>query len=217
MILMNANLGMALGALDGSTLEGAIQWLEGLSPAVAYASLIGIAALEYIFPPAPGNTLALGGATLAIAGAFAPSLVFFCLVGGSFVGAMLAYAAGRWLEGRPPMHWMEKPIVASGLERTRAFYESHGALFIAANRFIPGLRSFCFFGAGLFRMPAMQVALLGTLSAALYNGLLLLLAWQLSTHLDQIANLIAPFAVVCVAAAILFLWRRKRKATVASG
>src|SRR5260370_42657821 len=87
------------------------------------------------------------------------------------LGNTVNYSIGR-LIGKKDVHWEESRIFnRRALDRAHAFYERHGGKTIIITRFVPILRTFAPFVAGIGRM--------GYLRFSLYN-LAGALAWVLS-------------------------------------
>ena len=182
----------------------------GSGQSVAGLSLLAAAAaIEYVFPPFPGDTITLFGAFLATTRGWSLPLVFLAVMVGSVAGSMLAFALGHRLRHRGKEGAMAK---------VRAGFDRYGPAFLLANRFLPGIRAAFFVVAGMVEIKSWHVALYSTISAAAWNlGLLALgsalganyqtmLAWVQSYSTWAVA-ITALLAVVVLAALAL---RRRR-------
>lgn len=193
-----------------------MQSIEGPS---AYLALLLAAMTEYVVPPLPGDTFALAGVALAATAGYSPWLVHLALTLGAMLGGQLAWAFGRYVGARRERSpgFLHGPRTERALDEVRRRFEKHGAAYLLANRFVPALRAFFFVGAGLAKMPGWKVALYGGLSAAAWNGLLLLVGWALGANLDRLAELVRQYTWVAlgvVALAIgIALWRARRART----
>jgi membrane-associated protein len=186
--------------------------------------LLALAALsEYVLPPFPGDTITLVGAAFAIRGQLSAWVVFAACTAGSVVGAAIDYGFGVWLEGR-----LERPGVAARfarwvppdrLARLEAQYRRWGPWLIAANRFVPVSRAFFFVFAGMSRLGLAKTLLLGTLSAAVWNALLIAVAYQVGANTEQLAawfdrfnrGAFAAVAVLALAGGAYVLAKRRRR------
>src|SRR5262249_48698448 len=126
-------------------------------------SILALSAfIEYIFPPFPGDLIAVFGAFLVTRRGWSwPGVAAATLVGSS-AGCMVAYAAGRWLarsEAGWHARWLVKirPRIDAIVERFRR----HGALYITINRFLPSVRALFFVAAGMARLPWWKVLAFG--------------------------------------------------------
>lgn len=195
-------------------------WLEGHEGPLAYLVLALSAMLEYVVPPLPGDTIALFGVSLASTAGWNPWLIYLALNAGAIAGGQSAYYAGRYFG---PRH--RRPAFLRGaraeaeLERVRDLFRKHGAIALAANRFVPAFRSVFFVGAGIAQLPALAVLGWGALSALLWNALLVGLGYALGatfTALEHGMRLYAVGAViVLVAIAGTWMWRRRKPKTAA--
>lgn len=155
------------------------------------------ACIEYLFPPFPGDMITVFGAFLVARRGWSGPAVFGAVTLGSAVGCMVDYAVGRWL-GRTEERWTRgrlgrfRPQIDRLVER----FARHGALYIAINRFIPSLRGFFFVAAGMARLPWWKVLAFGTLSALLWNALLLLLGLTVGQSWDRLVSLFETYALL---------------------
>src|SRR5438094_3744492 len=62
-----------------------------------FAMLGGAAAIEYLFPPFPGDLIVVFGAFLVTRRSWPALPVMLAVLVGSMVGFMIDYYAGRWL------------------------------------------------------------------------------------------------------------------------
>ena len=171
------------------------------------------ACIEYLFPPFPGDTITVFGAFLVARRGWSGPAVFGAVTVGSAIGCMLDYAFGRWL-GKTEERWAKgrlgryRPQIDSLVER----FSRHGGLYIAINRFIPSLRGLFFIAAGMARLRWWVVLAYGTLSALLWNALLLLLGVTVGESWDRLVSLFATYGLVfwaLVVIAVVALIARK--------
>jgi membrane protein DedA with SNARE-associated domain len=154
------------------------------------------ACIEYLFPPFPGDTITVFGAFLVARRGWSGPAVFGAVTVGSAIGCMLDYAFGVWL-GRTEERWTRGRIgnyrlqIDGLVER----FSRHGGLYIAINRFIPSLRGLFFIAAGMARLRWWVVLAYGTLSALLWNALLLLLGVTVGESWDRLVSLFRTYGV----------------------
>jgi membrane protein DedA with SNARE-associated domain len=155
------------------------------------------ACIEYLFPPFPGDTITVFGAFLVARRGWSGPAVFGAVTVGSAVGCMLDYAFGRWL-GKTEERWTRgrlakfRPQIDALVER----FSRHGGLYIAINRFVPSLRGLFFIAAGMARLRWWVVLAYGTLSALLWNALLLLLGVTVGESWDRLVSLFATYGLL---------------------
>ncbi len=192
------------------------EWLEAHEGPLAYLVLALAALLEYVFPPLPGDVIALFGTFLAATAGYSGLLVYLALTLGALGGGMLAWAFGRWL-GPEPERW---PRLLRGPRTRRAIgnvldrFERHGAAYLALNRFVPALRGFFFVAAGMRQMPAPTVAFWGGLSAAAWNGLILAVGYAAGTQWETLQLLLERYtwgAVMVVTLVVVVAGVRARR------
>lgn len=104
-----------------------------------------------IAPFLPGDSLLFAaGAVAASTGKLNPLLVGAVFILAALLGDSTNYAIGRWFGGRLSQ---SRFVRKDYLERAHAFYEKHGGKTVFFARFMPILRTFAPFVAGVSRMP----------------------------------------------------------------
>ena len=124
-----------------------------------------------VTPFLPGDSLLFIAGALAAGGSIDVHLLALLLVAAAVLGNTVNYSIGRFI-GPKVFHWEESRFFnRRALDRAHAFYEKHGGKTIVITRFVPILRTFAPFVAGIARM--------SYLSFTAYN-LAGALAWVLS-------------------------------------
>ena len=186
----------------------------------AYALVLAAAAIEYIFPPVPGDTVALFAVALAVRAQLSWVLVYLAMTLGALLGGLAAWGFGLWLanqEERWPS-FLRTPGATRALDALRRGYEQHGAMYLVVNRFLPALRAFFFVGAGMSRMNVGPVIVFGGISAALWNALLMGIGYAVGNNWDMLRDLAERYAVatlILVVIAVIgliarFVWDSRR-------
>lgn len=163
------------------------------APAILFlASLV-----EYLLPPFPGDLLVVLGAWYAVQGVLSWPVAFAAVTLGAVLGAAVDYGIGWWLAPRLDARASRRgPLSAERLARFVSAYQRWGSALLLANRFMPGLRAFVFVAAGAARIPLARVLLLGGLSAALWNALLLAAGGLLVRSLPELVELFQAYSNV---------------------
>lgn len=145
-----------------------------------YAILFAIVFSETGFvvtPFLPGDSLLfVAGALAAVGGAGGMNIgvLIAVLFAAAVLGNMLNYQIGRYL-GPKVFQWEGSRFFnKAALQKTHAFYEVHGGKTLVISRFLPLLRTFAPFVAGIGAMSYGRFTLFNTTGAALWVGSLTL-------------------------------------------
>jgi len=140
----------SLLALDQTIGQLAAQyghWLYALLFAIIFAET-GLV----IFPFLPGDSILFIAGTVAASAALDIHLLVLVLVVAAILGDSLNYAIGNYIGprvfDRPDSRWFRQ----EHLRRTQAFYDRYGGVTIIIGRFIPIIRTFAPFLAGVAGM-----------------------------------------------------------------
>jgi membrane-associated protein len=177
-----------------------MRWLAENESPLSYLVLALAAALEYIFPPLPGDMIALFGTFLAASAGYHPALVYIALTVGAIAGSLVAYAFGRKI-GRDEADWprmLQGARTRRALHATIARFERHGAAYLIINRFLPALRSFFFVAAGMAGMDVKRVVLFGGISAALWNALILAAGYAVGDNWETLQRWFERYTAVAL-------------------
>ncbi|MGH7504193.1 MAG: VTT domain-containing protein, partial [Longimicrobiales bacterium] len=103
-----------------------------------------------VTPFLPGDSLLFAAGAFAARGALEPGVLFLLLGIAAIAGDTINYWIGRYVA--PRLKRGIPFVKQSHIDRTHAFYEKHGAKTIILARFIPIVRTFAPFVAGIGAM-----------------------------------------------------------------
>ncbi len=164
----------------------------------------------------PGDTLLFIGGAFCASGAMNVGLLILLLIVAAVAGNTLNYFIGRFIGHKVFSHnyrWLDQ----DALRKTHQFYEKYGGITVVLSRFLPVLRTFAPFVAGVSEMTFSKFQAFNIGGAALWVGLLVSLGYFFGNipvfhdHLNSIALIGTGAAVLPVVAGAL--WRFSRKAT----
>jgi membrane-associated protein len=188
-----------------------------------YALLMGIIFSEtglVIAPWLPGDSLLFVVGTLAGAGSIQYLTVTPLLMLASFSGDSTNYAIGRFV-GQRLVAGGGRLVKREHLERTQEFYRVHGGKTVVIARFLPIIRTFAPFVAGIGRMGYPRFALFGSVGALLWVGSLVTAGFFLGNIPWVRQNLTLMILLVIILSllpgAIAYLRRRATPAAVGAG
>jgi membrane-associated protein len=136
-------------------LDRHLQWLVANYGPWIYAILFLIIFCEtglVVMPFLPGDSLLFVAGTLAAGGDMYIHGLFALLALASFAGDNTNYWIGRFVGPRVFTREKSWAFNPAHLERTRRFYDRHGGKTIVIARFVPIVRTFAPFVAGIGRM-----------------------------------------------------------------
>ena len=109
-----------------------------------------------VTPFLPGDSLLFVVGTIAAVGGMDLATVMAVLVGAALCGDNVNYWIGRWTGPRVFRKRESRWLNPRHLERTHAFYERHGGKTIVIARFVPIVRTYVPFVAGVGAMPYLR-------------------------------------------------------------
>jgi len=105
-----------------------------------------------VMPFLPGDSLLFVAGTIAAVGGLDFSLLLVLLTVAAILGDAVNYSVGRYF-GPKVFGWENSRFFnRSAFDRTHAFYEKHGGITIIVARFLPFIRTFAPFVAGVAEM-----------------------------------------------------------------
>ncbi len=158
----------------------------------SYAFVFLFMVIESSFIPFPSEVVVPPAVYLACADlgggeAMEPWLVVICATAGALVGAYINYYLALWV-GRPIVYKFAESklghaclIDRAKVEKAEMYFDKHGAISTFIGRLIPAIRQLISIPAGISRMNLGVFTIFTTLGALVWNIVLALLGWWLST------------------------------------
>ncbi len=184
---------------------------------MVYAVLAGIVFAEtglVVFPFLPGDSLLFIAGAFCATGALDLGWVIGLLMVAAIAGNTVNYWIGQAIGHRVFTHdyrWLDR----AALQKTHAFYGRHGGKTIILSRFVPIVRTFAPFVAGVSEMPFGRFQLYNVTGAVLWVGGLVLAGYFFGNipiireHLNTIAILGVSAALVpALLGAAWKFWRK---------
>ncbi len=177
-----------------------------IDPLTAYL-VLGISAfVENAFPPIPGDTVTVLGAYLITTGRLNFWGVYISTTIGSVIGFFTMYLIGkifgrRFLKSKFRKRFFDE----AGIEKVEQWFAKYGLWVIVGNRFLSGTRSVISIFAGIFHLNWQPVLLLSTVSAFIWNGILIYAGYQLGVNWHVISGIIGQYNKVVIGLTVLII------------
>ena len=183
-----------------------------------YAILFAVIFVEtgvVVFPFLPGDSLLFIVGASAATGLLDISVAIGVMFAAAVLGNQTNYTIGRWF-GPRVFHWENSRwFNKEGFERAHAFYERYGGVTLIAGRFMPFVRTFAPFVAGVCSMTRRRFTFFDVTGAVLWIGGVTLLGYLFGNlpwvkgHLQMIflGTIIIPGALASIG-----ILRKKRAA-----
>jgi len=169
-----------------------------------------------VTPFLPGDSLLFAAGALAALGSLDLWLLVVLLIGAAILGDTVNYWVGAWI-GPRAFSGNVRFLRQDYLERTHAFYEKHGGKTIILARFVPIIRTFAPFVAGVGAMSYPRFIVYNIIGAMMWVGLFVPLGYffgNMPTVKDNFSLVI--FAIIGISvmpiAVEMFRARRSRPA-----
>lgn len=172
-----------------------------------------------VTPFLPGDSLLFVAGTLAATGQMNPHTLVALLIVAAILGDAVNYSIGRLFGQRLFSNPQSRIFRQAYLERTHAFYERHGGKTIILARFVPIVRTFAPFVAGMGKMNYRHFALFNVtggiiwVTAFVYAGY-----WfgNMPIVKQNLELLILGIIFVSVLPGLIEYWRQRRRKKTAS-
>ncbi len=208
-------------------MESVLEFLRTNPGWWSLAVLFMAAALEYMLPPVPGDSICLAGSLLVVAGTWPFAVVAMVVITGGFVGSVSHFMLGQWLVG-PTGELRGGRIIEkiAGHGRMDGFFKAfrkYGLWVLIVNRAFPGVRSVAFIAAGAARLNPAKTLGCGLISNIAFSLGLLTVGTTIGNNWEKISEVARVYQtgamIVGLALVVTFIavkWRSKRKAMVGS-
>ena len=173
-----------------------------------------------VMPLLPGDSLLFVVGTMCGTGIMNFPVALGVLLAAAVLGNQSNYSIGRFF-GPKVFHWEDSRFFnKKAFDRAHAFYETYGGITIVAASFLPFLRTFAPFVAGVAQMTRTKFSFYDVTGGALWVGSMLTAGYLfggipwVKEHLDKIiwAMILIPGLVILFGA-----WRERRRPPATAG
>lgn len=164
----------------------------------------------------PGDSLLFTAGVLASQHVFSIGILFVALSLAAIVGDAVNYYLGLQMEVHVFERGRMRFVKHEHLLAAKEFYERHGGIAIVLARFVPLVRTFTPFVAGVARMSYRQFAIYNVVGGIGWVSLMLAAGYWLGQitwvkqHFDQVVLLIVLVSLLPVAIGVLRAWLARR-------
>jgi membrane protein DedA with SNARE-associated domain len=201
--------------------QSIVDWISVVPPLGVYLIFFGIAYVENLIPPLPGDVIVAFGGYLAAEGLIQLFPVWCLTVTSSVAGFMTMYWLGhRWgeqIEENRDSHFLLRFIDYKYFSRGKKWMEKWGQGVVIMNRFLAGTRSVISLTAGISHLKVIPTILSSLVSSVLWNSLLLGMGWVIRDNWPVIGEYLSNYGKVILALIVLFVggkayfsYRRKK-------
>jgi membrane-associated protein len=142
-----------------------------------YPLILGIAALDAVFPLVPSEATLIAAAALAGAGELVLVLVLVAGAAGALIGDNLAYLIGRAGQGQVVGRLLRSPKWRPRVRHAETKLRARSGTIILVSRFIPGGRTVTMLSAGLAGLSWRRFFAWDLLAAAIWAGYATVIGW----------------------------------------
>ncbi len=182
--------------------------LTNAGPLGVFLGMIG----ESAGVPLPSEVLLPFAGFLVLTGRIAFMTVLLIAIAAQVIGSLIGYAIG-YFGGRPLVARLSRLFGDHGVERAEAWFSRHGRASVFWGRFLPVVRTYISWPAGLARMPIgpfLAYTILGSIPwsvVLIYAGILLGASWAKLGGPGQDISLVVAAVIVVV---VVYLVARRR-------
>jgi len=201
-------------------LDSHLQWLIANYGGWVYAILFLVIFCEtglVVTPFLPGDSLLFVSGALAAAGSLSIHDLFLVLAAASFLGDNTNYWIGRYAGPRVFAREGSRFLNPAHLARTQRFYDKHGAKTIFFARFMPVIRTFAPFVAGIGRMHYPRFLFFSFSGSIAWTGSLTYAGYyfgNVPVVKQNLSLVIAAIVLISIMPGIVEYLRHRRKAAI---
>ncbi len=180
-----------------------------------YLAIFVLLALGIVGLPIPDETLLTFTGFLIFKGHLNPWMAYAAALAGSMSGITISYTLGRRF-GLPLIHRYGRylRIREKHLQKAHAFFESAGHWSLTFGYFVPGVRHFTAYAAGMSELEPPKFALFAYGGAAIWAATFITVGYWLGERWhDVLANIHSWFLGASVTAAVVIaayvIWHQK--------
>jgi membrane protein DedA with SNARE-associated domain len=175
-------------------IEHLLEFISQLTPFWIYVALFLFSFVENVFPPSPSDLVIVVGGSLIGTGElhFIPTLLITTI--GSVAGFMTLFFIGTQLDRKVIQAGKIKFISIEALTKVELWFKKWGYWIILANRFLPGTRSVISFFAGLSELDFRKTAILATISAFVWNAIIIYLGLVFGNNIEAIDKFLSTYS-----------------------
>lgn len=190
-------------------IQSIIEWISMLPPVGVYLIFFGVAYIENLIPPLPGDVLVAFGGYLAAEGVIQIFPVWGLTIVASVLGFMTMYWLGhKWgeqIESNRKSHFVLRFIDYKYFSRGKKWMKRWGQGVVIANRFLAGTRSVISLTAGMSNLKVTPTVLSSLISSILWNSLLLAMGWVIRDNWPIIGEYLSNYGKIILGLIILLI------------
>ena len=197
-----------------------VDWVSIVPPIIVYLIFLGIAYVENVLPPLPGDVLLAFGGYLAAEGLISLFPIWILTVIASVAGFMTMFWIGHKLGGQinesKDGHFLLRFFNYRYFRKGKIWMYKYGQWVVVANRFLAGTRSVISLTAGMSHLNITPTVINSFISSAIWNALLLGFGWFIQDNWQTIGGYLSTYGkviLVCIGILVLgrYLWLRNAK------
>lgn len=204
-------------------LEQLVLLLQGLSPIGILVVAFLICYIENIFPPSPSDVALVFIGTFVGLGVISFPVLAVIATIGSTTGFLTMYWLGNKF-GLTLVNSGKFPFLTKGaIEKAEKVFAKLGNFAIVINRFLPGTRAVISFAAGVVHLPIVITTVLCSISALLWNCILIYCGtllgdnWQsISKYLSVYSQITTIIVVTGIGGYFIYFFLKRRKTSQSS-
>lgn len=188
-------------------IENVLDLFSTLTPFWIYVALFAFAYIENVFPPSPSDLVVVVAGSLIAKGVIGFFITFIVTTIGSVLGFMTLFYIGSQLDRKVVKAGKVRYISIEAIDKAEAWFIKYGYLVILINRFLPGTRSVISFFAGLSELDFKKTVVLATLSALVWNAIIIYLGYVFGKNIEVIDKALGTYSnVVLVITGVVVLF-----------
>lgn len=173
--------------------------ISNTNPLLAYIFFFINSVLQVVFPPYPGDSVAVFQGYLSSIGVLNSTLLFLSAFAGTLVSSLFVYMVSyKFGEKLIKLRYIKKFFDTEKIYKLRDWFNKYGAVSIIINKFVPGMGTIILIAAGVFKLKYLPAVISIIVASLLRSGFLFMTGRLTGENIQSIKNFFIKYQILII-------------------